>query len=115
MRRKQFLKHSSVVVGGLVLNPMPIFTSNLLGTEIKNKFISKRPAVNQRTFVSKQVELTIQNIRSFIKDEELGWMFENCYPNTLDTTVDYELIDGKPDSFITVSYTHLTLPTTPYV
>ena len=100
MRRKQFLKHSSVVVGGLVLNPMPIFTSNLLGTEIKNKFISKRPAVNQRTFVSKQVELTIQNIRSFIKDEELGWMFENCYPNTLDTTVDYELIDGKPDSFI---------------
>jgi hypothetical protein len=50
--------------------------------------------------VSKQVELTIQNIRSFIKDEELGWMFENCYPNTLDTTVDYELIDGKPDSFI---------------
>ena len=50
--------------------------------------------------MSKQVELTIQNIRSFIKDEELGWMFENCYPNTLDTTVDYELIDGKPDSFI---------------
>ena len=40
MRRKQFLKHSSVIVGGLVLNPMPIFTSNLLGTEIKNKFIS---------------------------------------------------------------------------
>ena len=100
MLRKQFLKHSSVVVGGLVLNPMPIFTFNLLGAEIKNKFISKRPAVNQRTFVSKQVELTIQNIRSFIKDEELGWMFENCYPNTLDTTVDYELIDGKPDSFI---------------
>ena len=79
---------------------MPIFTSNLLGAEIKNKFISKRPAVNQRTFVSKQVELTIQNIRSFIKDDELGWIFENCYPNTLDTTVDYELIDGKPDSFI---------------
>ena len=100
MRRKQFLKHSSVIVGGLVLNPMPIFASNLLGTEIKNKFISKRPVVNQRTFVSKQVELTIQNIRSFIKDEELGWMFENCYPNTLDTTVDYEVIDGKPDSFI---------------
>ena len=27
-------------------------------------------------------------------------MFENCYPNTLDTTVDFEVIDGKPDTFI---------------
>ena len=27
-------------------------------------------------------------------------MFENCYPNTIDTTVDYEIIDGKPDTFI---------------
>lgn len=27
-------------------------------------------------------------------------MFENCYSNTLDTTVDFEYIDGKPDTFI---------------
>lgn len=27
-------------------------------------------------------------------------MFENCFPNTLDTTVDFEMIDGRPDTFI---------------
>ena len=27
-------------------------------------------------------------------------MFENCFPNTLDTTIDFEIIDGKPDTFV---------------
>ena len=27
-------------------------------------------------------------------------MFENCFPNTLDTTVHYRLLDGKPDTFV---------------
>lgn len=27
-------------------------------------------------------------------------MFENCFPNTLDTTTDFEIIDGRPDTFI---------------
>jgi hypothetical protein len=27
-------------------------------------------------------------------------MFENCYPNTLDTTVKLGTVDGKPDAFV---------------
>ena len=27
-------------------------------------------------------------------------MFENCFPNTLDTTVDFEMIDGRPDTYV---------------
>jgi Uncharacterized conserved protein len=27
-------------------------------------------------------------------------MFENCFPNTLETTVHYRTIDGKPDTFV---------------
>jgi len=27
-------------------------------------------------------------------------MFENCFPNTLDTTVDFEMVDGRPDTYV---------------
>ncbi|MGE4285798.1 MAG: glycoside hydrolase family 125 protein [Phycisphaerae bacterium] len=64
------------------------------------QFKSNRPAPDKRTFVSEAVEAKIEEVKSIIKDPELAWIFENCYPNTLDTTVDFEYIDGKPDTFI---------------
>jgi len=71
-----------------------------LNQKIEKNYISKRPQLNKRKFTSKVVEETIKNVKSVIADEELAWMFENCFPNTLDTTVRYEEKDGKPDTFI---------------
>ncbi|WP_227718252.1 glycoside hydrolase family 125 protein [Microbulbifer sp. Q7] len=62
--------------------------------------VSNRPPVSQRTFTSSAVENSIERVSNAIKNPELRWLFENCYPNTLDTTVDFEWIDGKPDTFI---------------
>lgn len=61
---------------------------------------SCRPESAKRTFRSKKVEETLIEVKRGIPNPELAWMFENCFPNTLDTTVDYEVIDGKPDTFI---------------
>ena len=63
-------------------------------------FVSKRPSLKDRKFVSKAVEAKIAEVKSAIKDKELAWMFENCYPNTLDTTVELGTRAGKPDSFV---------------
>ncbi len=97
MDRRKFLRNNSLIIAGLGLAPFGTIAN------ITNKdrvYTSMRPAVNKRSFVSDEVENTIAEIKSNIVDKEIAWMFENCYPNTLDTTVDYEIIDGKPDTFI---------------
>ncbi len=35
-----------------------------------------------------------------IGNKELAWMFGNCFPNTLDTTVDFSIVDGRPDTYV---------------
>ncbi|MBD5228911.1 MAG: glycoside hydrolase family 125 protein [Bacteroidales bacterium] len=62
---------------------------------------TNRPDATQRLFKSKAVEKSIANIKSQLTNPKLAWMFENCYPNTLDTTVHYRVgEDGKNDTFV---------------
>ena len=63
-------------------------------------FASRRPPAEKRKFTSDAVEAKIQQVRKSIADPELAWLFENCFPNTLDTTVRLGEIDGKPDTFV---------------
>ena len=48
---------------------------------------SKRPPHGERAFTSPAVEDEIKRVKAKIADPQLAWLFENCYPNTLDTTV----------------------------
>ena len=63
---------------------------------------SQRPAPTERLFVSDAVEKKIREIKKRIKENAyLAWMFENCFPNTLDTTVHFtDAEDGKEDTFV---------------
>ena len=63
-------------------------------------FVSKRPPVEKRTFRSDAVDALIDRIKPAIADPELAWLFESCFANTLDTTVQFEVKDGKPDTFV---------------
>ena len=95
MKRRNFLKNVSLAGIGLT-------SSRLFGQAENNidRYITNRPNIKDRTYISSAVEEAIKFIKSEISDPQLSWIFENCYPNTLDTTVDYEVIDGKPDTFI---------------
>ena len=64
------------------------------------KYVNKRPASKNRLFKSDAVEKKIQEIKSMLKNPYLAWMFENCFPNTLDTTVHFRELNGKPDTFV---------------
>src|SRR5574340_1099378 len=61
---------------------------------------SRRPPRGERRFTSPAVEATIAAVRSEIADRELAWLFENCFPNTLDTTVTFAERGGRPDTFV---------------
>jgi meiotically up-regulated gene 157 (Mug157) protein len=64
------------------------------------EFSSQRPPVGERRFTSSAVEEAIVRISRDIDDPELAWLFGNCFPNTLDTTVDYDTVDTRPDTFV---------------
>lgn len=64
------------------------------------EYSTKRPNVTERKFISDAVEDTIKNVVSQIDDRELAWMFENCFPNTLDTTVQVGTRAHPPDTFV---------------
>ena len=63
--------------------------------------VTNRPHKSKRLFTSKAVEAQIKRVKSMLTNPKLAWMFENCFPNTLDTTVHYRIgEDGKHDTFV---------------
>lgn len=63
-------------------------------------YASKRPPPAKRRFTSPAVERELARVQALIGDPRLAWMFGNCYPNTLDTTVELDTLEGKPDTFV---------------
>src|SRR4051794_19371214 len=63
-------------------------------------FISKRPELAARKFRSKAVDAAIDATAAKLRDPKLAWLFSNCLPNTLDTTVEFGSFEGKPDTVV---------------
>ncbi|GAB6009796.1 meiotically up-regulated protein [Bacteroidia bacterium] len=74
--------------------------NTIVKSNIPAEFKSNRPPVDKRLFKSTAVENEIVRIKKMLKNPKLGWMFENCFPNTLDTTVRYRTTDGKDDTVV---------------
>jgi len=64
--------------------------------------VSRRPPVGERLFSSETIEKKIKEVTKLLKEAPyLAWMFENCFPNTLDTTVHYSVAEnGDDDTFV---------------
>jgi meiotically up-regulated gene 157 (Mug157) protein len=63
-------------------------------------FPSKRPRPEDRKFRSAAVEAFIAETSKRIGDPEWAAIFTNCFPNTLDTTVEVGEFEGKPDTAV---------------
>ena len=93
-----------IVTGALFCTP-GAFASTVFSTEhvCVTDAIQKdnRPEPDKRLFRSQAVENEIVRVQKLLKNARLAWMFTNCFPNTLDTTVHFRKgSDGKPDTFV---------------
>ncbi|WP_430972186.1 glycoside hydrolase family 125 protein [Sunxiuqinia rutila] len=100
--RRDFLKKGTLTVTGLAVAG----SGSLLAASKPASYVTNRPASGERHFTSKAVEETIVATKARLKDPKLAWMFENCFPNTLDTTVEYGTKNGKPDTFVITGDIH---------
>ena len=70
-------------------------------TACAKKYPDQRPPVQDRLFVSEAVEAKIAEVAPLLKNPKLSWMFRNCFPNTLDTTVHFSKDEnGNPRTFV---------------
>ncbi len=93
MNRRTFIRNTSLVASALALTPSLSWASEV-------GFPVVRTAERKRKFKSPAVEKIIARVQSSIGNKELAWMFGNCFPNTLDTTVDFEVDSGRPGTYV---------------
>jgi meiotically up-regulated gene 157 (Mug157) protein len=61
---------------------------------------TRRPLPADRKFESRSVEALIERVSAMISDPVMARLFTNCFPNTLDTTVQPGVFEGKPDTVV---------------
>lgn len=93
MNRSEFIKNTSFLTAGMFLHKFPFAATG-------NEFPVVRTPHEKRKFHSESVEAAIATFKKNVENKELGWLFENCFPNTLDTTVDFESSNGRPDTYV---------------
>ena len=86
------------IVKGMAAAAAVSFLRNPVNGDVP--LLSKRPPKESGRFVSESVEAAIASVKPRIGDPRIAWMFENCFPNTLDTTVKFREVNGKPDTFV---------------
>lgn len=94
MKRRKFIQKTGILGAGVLASKFSFATTP------SPTFPVVRVASDKRNFTSTAVENAIKTFKANVADKELVWLFENCFPNTLDTTVTYALKDGKPDTYV---------------
>jgi len=96
MERRKFIQNTALFSSLAFIDPMEIIAA----TNMTKDFPVVRVAKGKRNFESDFIEKTITEFQKNVKDKELAWLFNNCFPNTLDTTVTHSQKNGRPDTYV---------------
>jgi len=94
MKRRTFIQQASI------LGAAGVLSSKFSLANSGQRFPVVRVPAAERRFSSPAIENAIAEFTDNVPNKELAWLFNNCFPNTLDTTVFPEEIDGKPYTYV---------------
>jgi meiotically up-regulated gene 157 (Mug157) protein len=105
MNRRNFMREMALAVPAMsaaTVSPRTLATVEQQNSPpaIRGQGFGGRPLPADRRFISRAVEETIARVKPKIANAALAQMFENCYPNTLDTTVTFSMDSLGPDAFV---------------
>lgn len=92
MNRRYFIRSAALAASAFSLGSMVRAS--------EPAFPTVRPPLAKRRFRSAAVERAIARMHAEAGNRELAWLFENCFPNTLDTTVDFSMSGDRPDTYV---------------
>ncbi|UGU14904.1 glycoside hydrolase family 125 protein [Sinomicrobium kalidii] len=95
MQRRKFIQNTALLGGLTLVDPV-----HLAASPLKKQFPEVRTPKGKRNFESRAIESAIKEFQKNVGDKELAWLFNNCFPNTLDTTVTFTEKNGKPDTYV---------------
>ncbi len=93
MKRRTFIQNTALLGAGLA-------TQKFSKALTLQNFPEVRTPKAERHFNSDVIESVIQEFSENSPNKELAWLFNNCFPNTLDTTVYPETKNGKPSTYV---------------
>ena len=98
---KPWIAHDDLMKGGELRFEMGAEPKVWYCPDEPEVYADQRPAAEDRLFRSEAVEEEIARVCGLLTNERLRWMFANCFPNTLDTTVHYrEDENGNPSTYV---------------
>lgn len=92
MKRNEFIRNTGILGAGVLMSKFSFASAP--------DFPVVRTIIAERKFQSKAIEKAIAEFSKNVKNKELVWLFNNCFPNTLDTTVTHSVNNGKPDTYV---------------
>lgn len=102
MKTTSIMVLALLLLGGMQHSAMAGGVCESDNTNVVAKYnVTNRPDPSARLFKSNAVDKRIATIKDMLTNPKLAWMFENCLPNTIDTTVHYRIgADGQHDTFV---------------
>ena len=100
MNRRDFIRTATLAASTVAVSKKIFAASAASAPASLASFPVVRTPPGKRHFTSAAVERTIARVQSSIGNKEIAWMFGNCFPNTLDTTVDFSTSGGRPDTYV---------------